>query len=517
MAAKKSRKKKKMRGARKALAVMMVMIAVIGAAAGGMYIWQREEVKAEEQRLAELEAQQRAAEEAARAAEEAARKAEEERIAAEEEAKRKAAEEEARRKAEEEARKKAEEEAAAEAARKAEEELLNAHPELRSSIIYTLPTGDVTLDRDVLITWLIDNGDGTYTRDEDTWYTKARQYVAKMAETVNTRNKDRIFHTTGLGEIILNTGSYYGWEIDEEAETNKLLSELDAGTVMTREPIYISKEVAKKDNNNGIGKDYCEVDLSRQHLWIYRGGQPVFETDVVSGMMDEAHYTPPGVYLLLRKETNAVLKGERLPNGTYTYEAPVSYWMPFTTQGHGLHDANWKWAFGGEEYIWNGSHGCINLPVDAAGSIFNLMTTEMPLVIYYSEYFELRPAPPSEYDQYVAALQAADDAARMEEEEERLREEEEQRLREEEERLQQEAEEAAWLAEEQAAAEQAAAEQAAAEQAAAEQAAADAAWYAEQQTYSGYDEYTEGYDYYEEYDDGYVDGYQEYDEYGNPL
>ena len=97
--------------------------------------------------------------------------------------------------------------------------------------------------------------------------------------------------------------------------------------------------------------------------------------------------------------------------------------------------------------------------------------------------YRLSQYTPSEYDQYVAALQAADDAARMEEEEERLREEEEQRLREEEERLQQEAEEAAWLAE---------------EQAAAEQAAADAAWYAEQQTYSGYDEYTEGYDYYEE-------------------
>ena len=476
---------------------MMVTILICAVTAGGMYLWKQEEVRAEEQRQAEIQAAEEAA---ARAAEEAARKAEEERLAAEEaarkaeeEVRRKAEEEEARRKAEEEARKKAEEEAA----RKAEEALLAAHPELKSAITYILPTGNVTLGRDTLITWLQDNGDGTYTKNDDTWYTKVHEFVSTMAAGVDSRGKDRVFAATGIGNVVLNTGTYYGWEIDEEAETAKLLSELAEGTVTTREPVYLSREAAKKDDNNGIGQNYCEVDLSRQHLWLYKAGQLAFETDVVSGLMDEAHYTPPGVYRLQKKETNAVLRGEKLPNGAYTYEAPVSYWMPFTDQGHGLHDASWKWAFGGEEYIWNGSHGCINLPTDAAAAVFELMTTEMPLVIYYSQYFELRPAPPSEYDQYVAAMQAAAEDAEGDEEE-RAREEEEKRLAEE----QAAAEEAARLAEEQAAAEQAAweAEQAAAEQAAAEQAAAEqAAWEAQQYYgYDGYTEYGNGTDYYYE-------------------
>lgn len=495
--------KKKMKKTTRAMIAMMVTIFICAATAGGMYLWKQEVVRAEEQRQAEIKA---AEEEAARLAEEAARKAEEERLAAEEaarkaeeEARKKAEEEEARRIAEEEARKKAEEEAA----RKAEEELLAAHPELKSAITYILPIGNVTLDRDTLITWLDDNGDGTYTKNEDTWYTKVSQYVATMAAGVDSRNKDRVFNTTGLGEIVLNTGSYYGWEIDEAAETQKLLNELAEGTVTTREPVYLSRESAKKDDNNGIGQNYCEVDLSRQHLWLYRGGQLAFETDVVSGLMDEAHYTPPGVYLLLKKETNATLLGMKLPNGEYSYEAPVNYWMPFTDQGHGLHDANWKWAFGGEEYIWNGSHGCINLPVDAAGVVFDLMTTDMPLVIYYSQYFELRPAPPSEYDQYVAAMQAAAEDAEEEDEEEKQREEEERLREEEEQRLQEEqaaAEEAARIAaEEQAAAEQAAAEEAAwAEQNAEQYYEYDENGYVDYNEYDGYDEYGE-YDGYDEY------------------
>ena len=486
-----------MRKTTRALMFMMVMILVCAATAGGMYIWKQEEVRAEEQRQAEI---REAEEAAARAAAEAARKAEEERLAAEEAARK--AEEEAKRKAEEEARRKAEEEEARrkaeeEAARKAEEELLAAHPELASAITYILPTGNVTLGRDTLITWLQDNGDGTYTKNDDTWYTKVRQYVATMAAGVDSRGRDRVFHATGIGEIVMNTGTYYGWELDEEAETERLLNELAAGTVTTREPVYLSRESAKKDDNNGIGQNYCEVDLSRQHLWLYKAGQLAYETDVVSGLMDAVHYTPPGVYRLLKKENDAVLRGEKLPNGQYTYEAPVSYWMPFTDQGHGMHDASWKWAFGGEEYIWSGSHGCINLPVDAAAVVFDLMTTEMPLVIYYSQYFELRPAPPSEYDQYVAAMQAAaedaeDEEAKQREEEERLRQEEEQRLLEE----QAAAEEAARIAAEEEAA-RIAAEQAAAEQAAAEQAAwQEDAYYVYEDTYGeygGYEDY-----YYEE-------------------
>ena len=411
---KKSTNNNTMKKTRKAMIALWVVIFVCAAAAGGMYVWKQEEVRAEEQRQAEIRAAQ---EEAARKAEEARLAAEEAARKAEEEARRKAEEEEARRKAEEEAKKRAEEEAA-EAARKAEEALLAAHPELKSKITYILPTGEITLDRNTLLSWMQDNGDGTYTKNDTMWNKKVSEFVSTMASGVNSRNKDRVFSATGIGNIVMNTGDYYGWEIDEDAETVQLLCELEAGTVTKREPVYLSREVTRKNDNNGIGQDYCEVDLSRQHLWMYKGGHVVFETDVVSGLMDEVHYTPPGVYLLRKKEENAVLLGMRFPDGTYSYEAPVSYWMPFTDEGHGLHDASWKWAFGGEEYIWNGSHGCINLPWEAAGTVFNLMTTETPLVIYYSEPFELRPAPPSEYDQYIAAMQAAAEQAENEEDEE---------------------------------------------------------------------------------------------------
>ena len=43
--------------------------------------------------------------------------------------------------------------------------------------------------------------------------------------------------------------------------------------------------------------------------------------------------------------------------------------MPFDG-GIGLHDASWRSEFGSDIYLYNGSHGCVNLPYDAAKIIY---------------------------------------------------------------------------------------------------------------------------------------------------
>ena len=397
---------------RKAMLIFLTVVAVLAFLTGifayhtHMQQVQAAEAARQEQLRIEAEEKRLAEEEAAR-------------IAAEEEKARKAAEEEAKRKAEEEAKRKAEEEAkrkAEEEAKKKEEALLAAHPELKSSITYTLPTEEVVLDREKIITWLDDNGDGTYTKNEETFNNNVRAFVRDLGLRTDTRGKERKFNATGIGEITIRTGAYYGWEIDEATEMQELLALLAEGQTVTREPVYLSRENFPMDNNSGIGPSYVEIDLSRQHLWVYVDNALQYETDIVSGLMDATHYTPEGIFPLLNRQQDTTLKGEQLPNGKYSYQVKVRFWMPFTYEGHGMHDADWKWAFGGEEYIWNGSHGCVNLPVDAAATIYNLVVPGMPVVTYYSQGYELRGAPPSAYDQYVASVQNAENSEPEEEE-----------------------------------------------------------------------------------------------------
>ena len=115
-------------------------------------------------------------------------------------------------------------------------------------------------------------------------------------------------------------------------------------------------QTAESRNKDDIGNTYVEISLSGQHIWFYKDGKLIIDSDVVTGNVSAGHTTPPGVFRLNYKERNAVLKGE-------DYETPVSYWMPFNG-GIGLHDATWRTEFGGDIYLTSGSHGCVNAPLE---------------------------------------------------------------------------------------------------------------------------------------------------------
>ncbi|MBQ9180058.1 MAG: L,D-transpeptidase, partial [Firmicutes bacterium] len=47
------------------------------------------------------------------------------------------------------------------------------------------------------------------------------------------------------------------------------------------------------------------------------------------------------------------------------------------------HDAPWRQAFGGSIYYSGGSHGCVNMPVGAAATVFGQIEEGYPIVVYY--------------------------------------------------------------------------------------------------------------------------------------
>jgi hypothetical protein len=78
--------------------------------------------------------------------------------------------------------------------------------------------------------------------------------------------------------------------------------------------------------------------------------------------------TPAGICLVYNKALDYTLVGPG-------YRTPVSYWMPFNG-AVGFHDAWWRGAFGGNICEWDGSHGCVNMPVDMAEKAFDLITSQ---------------------------------------------------------------------------------------------------------------------------------------------
>jgi lipoprotein-anchoring transpeptidase ErfK/SrfK len=55
--------------------------------------------------------------------------------------------------------------------------------------------------------------------------------------------------------------------------------------------------------------------------------------------------------------------------------------MPFNG-GIGLHDATWRSSFGGNIYKTNGSHGCVNMPLQSAKKVYENITNTMPIIVW---------------------------------------------------------------------------------------------------------------------------------------
>lgn len=216
--------------------------------------------------------------------------------------------------------------------------------------------------------WLVKGADGTYSLDQ----TKVADFVWQLGYDYDTFGLDHQF-TTSKGETITVKGGDYGWAINQSAETQALTEAIMSGESQVRQPVYAYTAISR--NTNDIGNTYVEISISEQRMWFYCDGALLVDTPIVTGNHSQGWDTPVGIYAIDAKRSPAVLKGEG-------YESPVTYWLPFNGNV-GIHDADtWRTEYGGEIYLTNGSHGCVNTPTANAEIIYNNIDVGYPVIVY---------------------------------------------------------------------------------------------------------------------------------------
>ena len=249
---------------------------------------------------------------------------------------------------------------------------------LKASITYSMDQ-PVVVDKTLISEWVTADAEMKVTFNEGA----VREWLREFGKQYDTVGKTRTI-TSPWGKTVEVSGGTYGWSVDEEAEFPALVNSIKNGEVVTREPIYVDGQRAASRGPQDWGSTYAEVDLSGQHMWFIVDGVVALETDVVTGVPTPARETPSGVYSILDKELNSTLVGEIDPaTGQPEYRTPVAYWMRVTWSGIGFHDATWQPAFGSLYASGAGSHGCINMPLDQAGALYNMLPVGTPVIIHY--------------------------------------------------------------------------------------------------------------------------------------
>ncbi len=119
-------------------------------------------------------------------------------------------------------------------------------------------------------------------------------------------------------------------------------------------PAAVASSMVEPDPN---AERWIQVSLSQQYLVAWQGDVPVWEGYISTGR--EGFETPPGSYRILSKLESQTMEG--VLGGEYYNVPDVPDVMYFTDRGHALHGTYWHANFGAPM-----SHGCVNLPMDAA-------------------------------------------------------------------------------------------------------------------------------------------------------
>ncbi len=203
-------------------------------------------------------------------------------------------------------------------------------------------------------------------------------YLQSVANQVNVAPKNKKVNIRNGVSSVEQEGQN-GSAILQAVAADAIMAAIESKSVsinLQTQPIAF-----KTETNSSVSLEYgryIEVNLSRQQLWAYQDNQVIFSTPITSGATGAGFPTVTGLFSIYAKETARYLNGR--PYG-WDYNVYVDYWMPFYG-GYGLHDADWRSAFGGQDYYYGGSHGCVNMPKASAAFLYGWASIGTPVWVH---------------------------------------------------------------------------------------------------------------------------------------
>ena len=243
-----------------------------------------------------------------------------------------------------------------------------------------------SVTKEQIANWITIGSDLSVSINTDAITTWAQGDLSSKLDTVGTTRT----YSTPDGSTYTVSGGTYGWNIDGATLATSIASAIEAGSSGSIEVPMKQTGAVWASGSADWGTRWIDIDITTQHAKLYDNGSVIWESDIVTGNSSEGYDTPEGVYAIDSYMTSTSSSGSRVKlispevdsSGNPTYTSYVDYWMPFVGNLIALHDASWRSNFGGTIYQTNGSHGCVNLPTDAAATLYSLVSVGDVVVVH---------------------------------------------------------------------------------------------------------------------------------------
>ena len=220
---------------------------------------------------------------------------------------------------------------------------------------------------------------------------KVADWVNALAATTDVKPQNRVNNVDSSGNVltVAREGKKGLKTNNTEQVTKDIIAAMTDGKAYEGlfhyddvEPGSETKQVAEGTENlvyqAAEGEKWVDISLADNSVTAYVGGK------VAGGpyyLVPGAPETPTvtGTFHVYLKYDVQTMRGENA-DGT-KYETEGVPWVTYFTGSYAMHGAPWRSSFGWSGY--GGSHGCVNMPVDAAKFIYDWTDMGDTVVVHY--------------------------------------------------------------------------------------------------------------------------------------
>ena len=220
---------------------------------------------------------------------------------------------------------------------------------------------------------------------------KVADWVNALAATTDVKPQNRVDNVDSSGNVltVAREGKKGLKTNNTEQVTKDIIAAMTDGKAYEGlfhyddvEPGSETKQVAEGTENlvyqAAEGEKWVDISLAANSVTAYVGGKvaggPYY---MVPGAPDTPTVT--GTFHVYLKYDVQTMRGENA-DGT-KYETEGVPWVTYFTGSYAMHGAPWRSSFGWSGY--GGSHGCVNMPVDAAKFIYDWTDMGDTVVVHY--------------------------------------------------------------------------------------------------------------------------------------
>ena len=220
---------------------------------------------------------------------------------------------------------------------------------------------------------------------------KVADWVNALAATTDVKPQNRVDNVDSSGKVltVAREGKKGLKTNNTEQVTKDIIAAMTDGKAYEGlfhyddvEPGSETKQVAEGTEHlvyqAAEGEKWVDISLADNSVTAYIGGKvaggPYY---MVPGAPDTPTVT--GTFHVYLKYDVQTMRGENA-DGT-KYETEGVPWVTYFTGSYAMHGAPWRSSFGWSGY--GGSHGCVNMPVDAAKFIYDWTDMGDTVVVHY--------------------------------------------------------------------------------------------------------------------------------------